>query len=113
MQTKEPAEAKEKAPPSTAELAPPVPEKAEGPARAAVARAPDQQPDATPPARAAALLAEPEPGVGVAGQAQRVKRMQRSVGNARVGRLVRSDGAGQQRAAAAPADGQHDTEAAQ
>jgi hypothetical protein len=93
MQTKEPAEAKDQGPsPVTADLEAAIPEKAEGPARASVQRAPAA--GAMPPARAAEMLAGPEPAAGAPGQARLMRSMQQSVGNARVGRVAQANASG-------------------
>jgi hypothetical protein len=92
MQTKEPAEAREKAPPSTADVKSETPEKEEGPARPRVQRAAQPQSNAMPSARAAEMLSDPEPVGGAPGQAQMVKTMQQSVGNTRVGRMAQAGG---------------------
>ncbi len=88
MQTKEHIEAKDKVPPSTADVEPDMPEKAEGPAKVTVQRAMQQPQPTMPPARAAEMLSTPQPMTGAAGQAQMMKSMQQSVGNARVARLA-------------------------
>lgn len=93
MQTKEPAEAKDKAPPpATTDIAQAAPEKAEGPTQATVQRAAQPQPNAMPPARATEMLSAPQPLAGAAGQAQMMKNMQHSVGNMRVGRMLQAGG---------------------
>jgi hypothetical protein len=88
MQTKEPAEGKEKAPPPTADVTPEPPAKAEGPARPQVQRAARPGGRNPPVARAAATLAAPETSGGAPGQARAMTVAQQAVGNLRAGELA-------------------------
>lgn len=91
MQSKEPIEAKHKAPSPTADIEQGRPEKEEGPARPPLQRTTQNQAQRLPPTRAADMLAAAEPGMGASSQAHMVKGMQQSVGNARVGRMAQTN----------------------
>jgi hypothetical protein len=109
MQTKEPAEVKEKAPSPTADVAPEPPAKAEGPARPQVQRAAQQGGRKPPVARAAATLAAPETSGGAPGQARAMNVAQQAVGNLRAGELAQQDAAAPavQRQAAGSSDAEN------
>jgi len=94
MPTKEPAEAKEKIPPSTADMEAATPEKAEGPARPRVQRATASSPDAMPPAQAAKVLSAPQPAAGAPGKARAMTTMQQTVGNTRAGQVAKAGASG-------------------
>lgn len=94
MSTKEPAEARVKAPPSPANNEAAIPEKEEGPARPAIQRAAASTPAAMPPVRAAKTLAGPEPAAGAPGKARAMTTMQQTVGNARAGQIAQAGASG-------------------
>jgi hypothetical protein len=90
MQIKEPAEAKDKAPPpSTADLEPATPEKDEGPGHATVQRAARPSASALPTSATEMLAAA---GAGTAPRARMMGRIQQTMGNARVSRMFDTAG---------------------
>jgi len=90
MPTKAPVEAKDKPPPSTADIKSETPEKEEGPARPRVQRATASSPDAMPPAQAAKVLSTPQPAAGAPGKARAMTTMQQAVGNTRAGQIAKA-----------------------